>query len=189
MMKLRKITTSFPKMKHLNALAREAFPPEEHIPPEELIRMSQEGAMDFWALYDGTKFIGFIVAVTFKTMAYLFFLAIDAFCRSHGYGSKALSLFAEQYPGCTHVVDMEMPEENAPNVEQRIARKKFYLRNGYKETGQYLTYRNTSFEVLCLENHFSIELFKELMGTLPVKNFNPRFFTQAESEERESHII
>ena len=189
MMKLKKITTAFPEMEHLNALAREAFPPEEHIPPEELIRMSQGSSMDFRALYDDTKFIGFIVAVTFKTMAYLFFLAIDSSCRSHGYGSKALSLFAEQYPGCMHVVDMEMPEDTAPNVEQRISRKNFYLRNGYKETGQYLTYRGTSFEVLCLEDHFNIELFKKPMSILPVKNFNPRFFTQAGSEERESHTI
>ena len=56
--------------------------------------------------------------------------------------------------------------------------------NGYKETGQYLTYQGTSFEVLCLEDNFNIELFKEPMSTLHVKNFNPRFFTQAGSEER-----
>ena len=61
--------------------------------------------------------------------------------------------------------------------------------NGYKETGQYLTYRDTSSEVLCLEDNFNIELFKEPMSILPVKNFNPRFFTQAGSEERESHTI
>lgn len=56
--------------------------------------------------------------------------------------------------------------------------------NGYKETGQYLTYQGTSFEVLCLEDNFNIELFKEPMSILHVKNFNPRFFTQAGSEER-----
>lgn len=61
--------------------------------------------------------------------------------------------------------------------------------NEYKETGQYLTYQGTSFEVLCLEDNFNIELFKEPMSTLHVKNFNPRFFTQAGSEERESHTI
>jgi len=53
------------------------------------------------------------------------------------------------------------------------------LRNGYKEAGQHLTYRGASFEALRLEDHFSIELFKKLMNTLPIKNSGPPFFTQA----------
>jgi hypothetical protein len=68
------------------------------------------------------------------------------------------------------------------NDSQTFSQKKTI--NGYKETGQYLTYQGTSFEVLCLEDNFNIELFKEPMSTLHVKNFNPRFFTQAGSEER-----
>ena len=32
-------------------------------------------------------------------------------------------------------LEIEVPEENAPNNAQRLSRKNFYLRNGLKETG------------------------------------------------------
>lgn len=175
-LRLKPIGADFPDMDHLCILAAEAFPPQEHIAPQELIEMAQSKGFDFWALYDGECFIGFMVVMTHRTMAYLFFLAIDASLRSQGYGGAALSKLQQTYPAHQHVVDMELLDNKADNVQQRIARRNFYIRNGYKPTGQYLSYFGVSYEVLCRDNLFDSALFEELLARVPVKDFTPRFF-------------
>ncbi len=163
-------------MEKLNALALEAFPPEEYRAPAELIAMQEKIPLDFWALYDGDSFVGFMAVVTHARLAYLFFLAIDSRCRSNGYGGKALSELFRQYPAYQHVVDMEMLDDGAENREQRIIRRKFYLRNGYRPTGRFLTYFGVSYEILCRDERFDFAMFKELLKVLPIEGFNPVFF-------------
>lgn len=175
---LKKITFDFPEMEKLNLLAQEAFPIEEYIAPMELIKMSQKNDLDVWALYDEKTFVGFMVTVVYQKMAYLFFLAIDSSCRSKGYGSAALSEFSKKYSTCQQVVDMEMLDQAAANKEQRILRKRFYLRNGYKESEHYLTYFGVSYEVLYKGDVFDFGMFKEMLRHIPINGFNPRFFTK-----------
>lgn len=173
---LKQIGTDFPYMDSLCVLAKEAFPPQEYIAPQELIKMAQSDEFDFWALYDDECFIGFMVVMTHKTIAYLFFLAIDPSLRSQGYGEAALSKLQQTYPSFQHVVDMELLDNKADNIQQRIARRNFYIHNGYKPTGQYLSYFEVSYEVLCKDDQFNSALFKKLLARVPVKDFVPHFF-------------
>jgi len=178
MLTLKKVTRDFAEMPKVETLAKEAFPPEEYLAPEEILDMAGNAPIDFWAIYDATHFVGFMVVATHETTAYLFFLAIRSECRSRGYGGKALALFCEQYPQHQHVVDLEKPDSAAENAEQRATRKRFYLRNGYRETGQFLNYLGIDFEVLCLEENFNLDAFKALLKNLPVSGFKPRFFSK-----------
>ena len=171
------ISYDFMDMEKLNMLAREAFPPEEYLSPKTLIEMSvDDKTFDFWALYDENKFIGFMVVKTYKEIAYLFFLAIDCQCRGRGYGSCALKKLKELYPDFCYVVDFEMLDDFALNMEQRKERRQFYLSNGYKETGQFLTYLGVSYEVMYVGNSFNADLFKELLSTLAIDGFKPVYF-------------
>lgn len=160
----------------VNALAEEAFPPEEYLAPTELVKMAQADNFDFLALLDGDAFVGFMVVQTYEDMAYLFFLAIAPECRSKGYGSRALETLKAAYPGKKHTVDFEMPEESAPNREQRERRREFYLRNGYRETGLFLSYLGVNYEVFCMDESFDRNTFKAMMKTIRVDGFNPRYF-------------
>lgn len=54
--------------------------------------MSKTDNFDFWGLIDDDIFVGFMVVRVYKNIAYLFFLAIDASCRSKGYGGKAIEM-------------------------------------------------------------------------------------------------
>lgn len=173
---LKQIGKDFPDMDSLCVLAKEAFPPQEYIAPHELLKMAQSDGFDFWALYDDECFIGFMAVMTHKTMAYLFFLAIDSSLRSQGYGGAALSKLQQTYPLFQHIVDMELLDKEADNIQQRIARRNFYIRNGYKPTGQYLSYFGISYEVLCRNDRFDFTLFEELLARVPVKDFTPLFF-------------
>lgn len=162
----------------VNALIREAFPPEEYLAPSELVEMARADSLDFLALLDGDTFVGFMVVQTYENLAYLFFLAIAAESRGKGYGSRAIETLQAEYPGKTHTVDFEMLDDTAPNKAQRQRRRSFYLRNGYRETGVFLSYLGVDYEVFCMGDHFDVDTFKAMMKTIRVDGFNPRYFTK-----------
>lgn len=159
-------------------LATEAFPPEEYLDPSTLVEMAKAENFDFLALLDGDGFVGFMVVQTHKDLAYLFFLAIDPACRGKGYGSRAIETLKAQYPRKTQVVDFEMLDENAANCRQREKRKAFYLRNGYHETGHFLSYLGVDYEIFSMDEDFILEPFQELMSTLHIPGFDPVYFTK-----------
>lgn len=160
----------------VNKLAKEAFPPEEYLAPTKLVEMSKADNFDFLAILDRDKFVGFQVVQTYKTMAYLFFLAIDEPCRSQGYGGSAIETLKAEYPDKKHTVDLEMLDDRAENHIQREKRRRFYLRNGYRETGWFLSYLGVDYEVLCMDDTFDIAMFKEMMSTIQVEGFHPIYF-------------
>lgn len=170
------ITPQSPYWAQVNALAKEAFPPEEYLAPTELVRMARADNFDFLALLDGTRFVGFMVVLTHGALAYLFFLAIDVPCRAMGYGSRAIETLRAEYPGMVHTVDFEMPDDRAPNQKQRLRRRRFYLRNGYHETGLFLSYLGVDYEVFAMGDGFDAEAFKAMMRTIQIEGFHPRYF-------------
>lgn len=160
----------------INILAKEAFPPEEYLSPSKLVEMAKADNFDFLALLDEKKFVGFMVVQTYKDIAYLFFLAICSEYRSKGYGSKAIETLKEIYINKKQVVDLEMLDDLALNSKQREKRKLFYIRNGYKETGLFLSYLGVDYEVLCMDDEFEPKTFKEMMSNLKIEGFNPKYF-------------
>lgn len=165
----------------VNALAKEAFPPEEYIAPVRLAEMAKAEDFDFLALTDDGSFVGFMAVRTYRDLAYLFFLAIDASCRSKGYGSRAIETLKAAYPGKKQIVDFEMPDDAAGNRVQREKRREFYLRNGYRETGLFLSYLGVDYEVFCMEEDFDAEMFKAMMETIQVEGFHPRYFRKQQT--------
>jgi len=162
----------------VNLLAKEAFPPEEYLAPEQLLKMVEADNFDFWILSDGDAFAGFMVVQTHKNLAYLFFLAIDFTCRGKGYGSRAIETLRALYPAKIQVVDFEMLDESASNNIQRIKRRQFYLKNGYKETGLFLSYLGVNYEVFCISDHFDTQEFKDMMKEIRVEGFDPKYFSK-----------
>lgn len=162
----------------VNILAKEAFPPEEYLAPSELVKMAQSENFDFLALLDEDAFVGFMVVMLYENMAYLFFLAIDENSRGKGYGGRAIETLKAEYPDKIHTVDFEMLDDDAPNKQQREKRRSFYLRNGYRETGLFLSYLGVDYEVFCMDGKFDIDTFKAMMKTIQVEGFDPRYFTK-----------
>lgn len=178
-MKLNKerIITGYRFWDEIESLAREAFPPEEYLAPSKLAEMAMSDNFDFWALLDDDKFIGFMAVQLYENMVYLFFLAISPQYRSKGYGNRAIETLKETYPDKKQVVDFEMLDETAPNCRQREIRRIFYLRNGYKETGFFLSYLGVDYEVFSMDD-FEPEVFKAMMSTLKIDGFKPKYFSK-----------
>lgn len=173
----------------VNMLAKEAFPPEEYLAPSELVKMAEEDGFDFLALTDQDVFVGFMAVKIYREMAYLFFLAIAPDFRSKGYGNRAIETLRAEYPGKKQVVDFELPDVAADNGEQREKRRNFYLKNGYRETGLFLTYLGVNYEVFCMNEDFDPETFKAMMNTIRVDNFKPSYFRKDEQPREVSPNI
>lgn len=171
-----KITKESRFWQQINSLAKEAFPPEEYLAPDKLVEMSMTDLLDFLALTDDDAFIGFMVVQTHENLSYLFFLAIDPSLRAKGYGSRAIEVLRLLYPDKKQVVDFEMQDETASNNEQRIKRRRFYLKNGYKETGLFLSYLGVNYEVFCMDSDFEAQEFKDMMKEIRVEGFEPEYF-------------
>lgn len=125
--------------------------------------MAQQDGLFFYAIYDRLAFVGFMVVMIHKTMVYLFFLAIDLSQRSYGYGSHILKDMRNLYPSFQYVVDMEMIDKEAKNNPQRISKRNFYIRNGYKPIRYFISYFDVSYEILCYGRNFDFELFRKLI--------------------------
>lgn len=173
MLTVKKITADFPDLEKVEALAHEAYPPAEYLAPAKLIELAQSDDFDFLAVYDGARFVGFVALQNRDAMVYLYFLAIDPACRCMGYGGQTLALLETLYPGCQQIVDIEMPDDAAPNRAQRQRRRGFYLRNGYRPTGQFLSYFGMDFELLCKDDAFDCARFLRMAATLKIDGFHP----------------
>jgi ribosomal protein S18 acetylase RimI-like enzyme len=106
------------------------------------------------------------------------YLAVLPEARSRGIGGEVLRQIAEKYPDKRIFLEIESPEESAPNNAQRLKRKSFYLRNGLSETNIHIRIYGNHMELLALSGGVSFEeyreLLKETVGRLFFALLNPQ---------------
>lgn len=134
----------------IRRLYETAFPTEEQIPWEELMRLVSEMPLDFTAYYDGEDFIGFTIIYPRKSFNWFWYFAVPEKLRGKGYGRRILTRMVERYKGQACVLDMESPTQVCDNMEQRKRRHDFYLRNGFHDTNIYRTYNDITMTVMMM---------------------------------------
>ena len=90
-----------------------------------------------------------------RNLVYLAYLAVRKDLRSKGIGGSAVRELIRRNPDRQVVVEYEAPEQ--PEVWNNV--KRFYLRNGFYETGWYTHYDDTEFEIACSRKDFDSEAF------------------------------
>lgn len=147
-MELKKILPGSSDAALMDEVNLESFPPEELMSTSLQTELCEKGLLDVWAVHDGDGFVGFTTVYPDDELAYVFFLAVASSQRSHGYGARILELLRAHYAGKQLVLDIEPVDPAASDSDLRLRRKKFYLRNGYSESGYMLSYCGLSFEIL-----------------------------------------
>ncbi len=130
MMKLTNCTTEaqFASLEHLYM---ETFPAAERKPFPLMVEKSREGVMELLAIEgEGGAFLGLAMTVLYRDLVLLDYFAISPKLRGQEIGSGALRLLQGRYAGKRLVLEIEDTGADAPNREERIRRKAFYLRNG-----------------------------------------------------------
>ena len=129
------------------ALYYRAFPKNERRSFPELVE-NRFGSTEVFCFYDEETFVGMACLLNSPSISHVIYLAVDESLRGYGYGSRALELLHQSKPGKKIMVDIEIPDEQAENAEQRRMRKKFYLRAGYEETPVKYEWRHENYEIL-----------------------------------------
>ena len=144
--------------KRVKKLYKEAFPINERLPIFILNSLNKEGISDFFEIYDSNKFIGMLYNVYYKDIVFILYLAIDNKLRGQGYGSKILELIKDKYSENRIILNIEQVNEKEFNNEQRLKRKKFYQKNGFKSLNFTVKEGPEIYEMLCYsKNNLNID--------------------------------
>ena len=127
----------------------EAFPQKERKPFWGLQHSVKCGKVQIFVETVNNAVQGFIVVIPFKNMIMVDYLAVSAKTRSRGTGSWMLQDICQRFSGKKVVLLIERLEDEAENKEQRIARRKFYLKNGFESSGVLMQGVSGDMEILC----------------------------------------
>lgn len=144
------------ELKKTKKLYNSAFPKNERRSFSELVK-NRLGGTEVFCFYDEETFVGMACLLNSPTISHIIYLAVEESLRGRGYGSKALELIHRSKSGRKIMVDIEVENENAANAEQRIMRKKFYLKAGYEETPVKYEWRQENYEILSFGGQISEE--------------------------------
>ena len=165
MLAMKKIGNTPEELKKAKALYYRAFPKNERRSFPELVE-NRFGGTEVFCFYDGETFVGMACLLNTPTISHIIYLAVDESLRGNGYGSKALELLHQSKPGKKIMVDIEIPDEQAENAEQRRKRKKFYLRAGYEETPVKYEWRQENYEILSCGGQISAAEYDDFWENL-----------------------
>ena len=156
----------------IKQLYETAFPEDEQIPWDDLMRLVGEMPLDFTAYYDGQDFIGFTVVYPRKSFNWFWYFAVREKLRGKGYGQHILTQLIEQYKGQPFVLDMKSPTQVCENVDQRKHRHDFYLRNGFRDTNVYRTYRSAQRDACQSKSDITMTIMMMGEGTFTMQDWD-----------------
>ena len=165
--KATQITKTNANDEQLKLLYQTAFPENEQIPWNDLIRLTDQMNLDFTAYYEDDKFIGFTILFPHKKFNWFWYFAVIPELRGQGKGQKILTYLIEKYKEKNVVLDMESPKQECNNKEQRIRRHDFYIRNGFRDTNLYRKYDNLEMTIMILGNDiFTMQDWNNIVSEL-----------------------
>ena len=131
----------------IKTLYEAAFPKNERKEIKYLLEKGQDVG-EVYAFFDGEKFVGFTCLLSYHTICHVIYFAVAENLRDEGYGTKIIKAVCEAKKRKRVLVDIEMEEDDAPNEAQRVKRKEFYLRNGFKDTEITYRWEGDDYEIL-----------------------------------------
>jgi GNAT superfamily N-acetyltransferase len=166
-MKTKQITKSNANDEQIKFLYQTAFPENEQIPWEDLVRLIDQMQLDFTAYYEDDTFIGFTILFPHKKFNWFWYFAVIPELRGQGKGQKILTYLIEKYKEKNVVLDMESPKQECNNKEQRIRRHDFYIRNGFRDTNLYRKYDNLEMTIMIFGNDiFTMQDWNNIVSEL-----------------------
>lgn len=174
---LKKMTADHPDISALKALFEEAFPVSERpLSMDAIIANLDQMPCDLLGVYpDETpdQFVGFFFGIRAEGAVYGVYYATDPKLRSTGIGSKAFKAILEYYGDTPFWFSYESTFEESDNAEQRERRRKFYLKNGFYETGWFAKMNGTEFILATSKEDFDKEAFEKFLAGMAAASGAP----------------
>lgn len=153
----------------INKLYERSFPINERKDLKYLL-MPNQSIGEILALMDDEEFIGFMCLLNVHHIAHIIYFSIEEIDRNEGYGSKFLELLHELKPNDLIIADLEVPTPTALNNSQRLIRREFYMRNGFKKSEVSYMWHNDSYEILCFNGMLTNAIWEDFWNTIECVN-------------------
>ena len=137
-----------------------AFPAAERKPWQMIRKMHRLGKTDIWCVMQERKFCGLAITINSPEVILLDYFAIAKNCRGQGIGTNALKAIVEKYAGKGFFLEIESTKEDAPNQDQRLRRKAFYLSCGLRELGAMACLFGVNMELLGVRCQLNYDQYK-----------------------------
>lgn len=141
-------------------LYRDAFPENERRSLKPLIADARKEGVLFAVLNDG-EYVGFIALLSHERITHILYFATEEEYRDRGFGRHVLQLVKEAFPDHKIIADIEEPDENSFNSEQREKRLNFYVHNGYRKTDIEYEWEKERYVIMANGDYISREEFDE----------------------------
>lgn len=168
----KKITRHLPEYKEVKRLYLSAFPEAERFPLSALRFLALRKDVDFLSYYEDDNFCGFTFSFAYKEILFVLYFAVNDKIRSKGYGSEILAKLGQEAMGKTIVLNVEKPDDYAENAEQRQRRLKFYMKNGYSDTGYIMKEKDGDYLILSTSREFNPNELSEALKHLSFGLYN-----------------
>lgn len=160
-MKIEILNANQKPWKEIREIYMEAFPKAERKPFSTVRRSVNKRKAQLLTATENGALQGFVMVIPYKNMVMVDYLAVSSKIRSRGAGSKILQEVCGRFSDQKIVLLIERLDDTAENKEQRIARRKFYFKNGFTSSNIYITGRSGNMEVLNFGGTVSVQ---EYMG-------------------------
>ena len=114
----------------------------------------------------GGEWMGLAYFVRYQDIIYLFYLAIDESKQGKGYGSALLTAVRRHFIGKRVILNIEALDDQAPNYEERVKRKRFYEKNGFHGMGYTVKELGIVYEMLGMGENVSKNEYIALMRSI-----------------------
>ncbi len=148
--------------KEIKEIYLEAFPKAERKPFFVIKNSVKKGTAQLLTAMEDGVLQGFVMIVPYKNMVMVDYLAVSQKIRSRGTGSQIMQQVCSRFANKKIVLLIEQQDDTAANSAQRIARRKFYLKNGFTSSGIYITGHSGNMEILNFGGTVSKEEYMEL---------------------------
>lgn len=147
------------RKREIKQIYMSSFQKEERMPFVLMLLMSCLRNTQFLAFYDQKTLCGLVYMASLGKQTFIMFFAVEEGLRSKGYGSSILNTVQTLYPENKIIVSIEPCCGKTENMEQRLRRRAFYIRNGYQETGYFMKLAGQEQEILIKNGVFEKRKF------------------------------
>ena len=153
-----------------------SFLKEDRMPFGLMLIMAKMKNTEFISFHDKNILCGFVYMATIKELTFVMFLAVDKNIQSKGYGSCILDKIQSMHTDNKIIISIEGCDEEVKDIDHRIRRKKFYINNGYVETGYLVELKNKKQELLIKNGEFDEDEFSLFFKTYSNGTMKPKLW-------------
>ena len=158
----------------------DAFPSYERKPFSMIRSMQKKGKSDVWYFEKEGKLAGLVFTINSDDVILIDYLAIAPNRRGEGIGSAIITKLQKYYKGKGIFVEIESVFDECDNLNERMRRKDFYLKNGMIPMKVMVILFGVEMELLGINCQLTYDeyysFYQDNYGDFAAKNIKPAVY-------------